>query len=178
VLDRKENADDLHEIAVIEGDRWLARNEKYYSGLSNLNQIVRWDQWLKHDEYQNNQTKLRSIMQEDETYKKIFDDTIHQFLGRYCSRVDEASFDLERAHRLCFEYLLEECTAMTLWPQLNCHFEVYPSKRNFAMDETHKRFVLPEYPELLHAVAIKFKNRKQLKPQHFSVISEVLEERV
>jgi hypothetical protein len=76
---------------------------------------------------------------------------------------------MNRAKFLCFNYLLEECAALCLWPQLNCHFEVYPSPRNAIMAQTHKHFVLPKYPDLLHAVAIKFKNRKQFLPQSFKL---------
>jgi len=73
---------------------------------------------------------------------------------------------------LCFNYLIEECTALCLWPELNCHFEVYPSRRNAAMDATHRYFVLPDYPDLLHGLSIKFKNRKQLKAQCFELLKE------
>jgi hypothetical protein len=52
-----------------------------------------------------------------------------------------------------------------LWPELECHFEVYPGQRNSAMRDTHKKFVLDVYPSLLHAVYIKFKGRHQFKPQ-------------
>lgn len=59
---------------------------------------------------------------------------------------------------------------MTLWPELNCHFEVYPSKRNFAMDATHRRFVLPEHSDLLHAVAIKFKIENSLSRNNLAYL--------
>jgi hypothetical protein len=174
VLDREESADELHDIAVAEGDSWLVRNEKYYSKLDNLT-IIRWDRWLNHPNYRSEQAMLKQVMHEDFTYKQIFDNTITEFLTRYCARlIAREDFNQERGYQLCFDYLLEECTAMTLWPELGCHFEVYPSKRNFAMDETHKRFVLPHYPDLLHAVAVKFKNRKQLKPQQFNLLNSEL----
>lgn len=104
-------------------------------------------------------------------YQASFDNTIDAFLQRYYPRlIEKKDFDIERARALCLDYLLEECAALCLWPELNCHFEVYPSKRNAAMDETHKRFVIPKHPHLLHPISIKFKNRKQLKPQQFRSI--------
>lgn len=175
VLDRQESADDFYGMSVHEGDKWLERNEKYYGRLSNLKEIIRWDMWLKHPLYLSQQNIIRDMLVDDPDYKTIFDNTIDEFLRRYCSRViNSKDFDQERANALCFDYLLEECTAMSLWPELGCHFEVYPSKRNFAMEETHKRFVLPDFPDLLHPVAVKFKNRKQLKPQQFNVLMESL----
>lgn len=173
VLERTENADELHGLAVAEGDRWLERNKKSYTKLINLDKIIRWDMWLTHPNYVLNQGMIKKMIDEDESYKKVFDNTIIEFLTRYCSRMMcRVDFDEKRAYQLCFDYLLEECTAMTLWPELGCHFEVYPSRRNFAMAETHRRFVLPNHPDLLHAVAIKFKNRKQLKPQQFISLLE------
>lgn len=177
VLDRKETAEEFHEFAVEEGNRWLIRNEKYYSKLDNLYQIIRWDKWLNHPQYLSKQTQIRKLMEHDLNYKEIVESSIHEFLRRYCSRlITQADFDQRRAYQLCLDYLIEECTAMSLWPELNCQFEVYPSKRNWAMDETHKRFVLPCYPTLLHPVAIKFKNRKQFKPQQFNILMEQLNE--
>lgn len=173
VLDRKESAEEFYQISVEEGDRWLVRNEPYYSQLTNLNTIIRWDTWLKHPHYLKQHKILQDAINEDTHYAKIFDSTITEFLNRYVARLSNKSeFDLARAYALCFDYLLEECTAMCLWPELGCHFEVYPSKRNLAMDETHKRFVLPKHEELLHSIAIKFKNRKQLKPQQFTLIRD------
>ncbi|KTD29683.1 hypothetical protein [Legionella maceachernii] len=173
VLDRTESPNDVYQIALDEGDRWLERNKKYFSNLSNLANIIRWDKWLNHSNYLINQKLIKDEIENDSAFKFIFDDTIQEFLKRYYSRLlNKTNFDLERGYTLCFDYLIEECTAMTLWPELGCHFEVYPSRRNFAMDETHKRFVLPKWPDLLHAVAVKFKNRKQLKPQQFPLLSE------
>ncbi len=54
---------------------------------------------------------------------------------------------------------------MCLWPELECHFEVYPGQRNSAMRDTHRKFVLDLQPDLLHDVYIKFKGRSQFKPQ-------------
>lgn len=97
--------------------------------------------------------------------------SIKEFLNRYCTRLENnIIFDYDRGHQLCFDYLLEECTAMTLWPEIQCHYEVYPSRRNFGIDATHNLFVLSKYPDLLHPVAIKFKNRKQLQPQQLKVL--------
>ena len=42
-----------------------------------------------------------------------------------------------------------------------------------AMNETHKRFIVPKYPNLLHSVAIKFKNRKQFSPQKLAIQEKI-----
>lgn len=173
-LDSKENADFFYEKSLREGDLWMVRNEQYYNNLTILTKIMRWEEWLNHTSYNAQQNMLKELIGNDSYYRHAFEFTINEFLTRYYQRLTEKiDFDMTRARQLCFEYLLEECTAMCLWPETNCHYEVYPSNRNLAMDETHKRFVLPKYPKLLHAVAIKFKNRKQLKPQCFEVLQTI-----
>jgi hypothetical protein len=178
-LSRKENADFFYAISVREGDMWLERNEKYYSQLKIPTNIIRWDRWLKHQRYSSQLNTLKLLIENDFSYKEAFDKTIEEFLKRYLQRLEKKShFNEEQAYALCFDYLLEECTALCLWAELNCQFEVYPGKRNLAMNETHKRFIFPTYPSLLHPVTIKFKNRKQFKPQHFQVFSSKEEDTV
>jgi len=172
-LNESKAADFFYESSLLEGDSWLERNKKYYQSLSILQDIIRWDTWLKHRDFPEQQQKIKSLMAEEAEYQESFDKTIDEFLRRYYPRLIETEhFDIERARTLCLDYLIEECTALCLWPTLECHYEVYPSPRNFAMHETHQRFVIPSFPTLLHAISIKFKNRKQLKPQSFKSSQE------
>lgn len=172
-LDKQQEAEAFYEISLLEGDLWLERNKKYYQNLDILQDIIRWDKWLKHPNYSKQQQIIKSLMAEQPDYQASFNHTIDEFLRRYYPRLlDQQSFDKQRAKRLCLDYLLEECTALCLWTELGCHFEVYPSRRNAAMNETHQRLVLPSSPTLLHPLAIKFKNRKQLKPQQFQTMEE------
>src|SRR5262249_17752455 len=158
---------EYRDIARQEGNRWLLRNQTYYQALPNL-KILRWDHWLKHAKYPEISSNLKTFFKKDFAYRDAFEFTIMEFLKRYMQRLTPEvldQFNYARAYGLCSDYLLEECTAMCLWPELNCHVEVYPNKRNAAMRYTHEHFVLPEYPHLLHPVSIKFKQRKQLQPQ-------------
>ncbi len=165
-LDDEQSAADFYQRSIIAGDQWLQRNAVYYEKLTILEKIVRWDHWLQHPSFAIQQTKLKKFIASNVLYKNTFTHTVDEFLRRYCQRItSNADFKIERARALCLDYLLEECTALCLWPELGCQFEVYPNRRNLAMSDTHQRFVLPQYPDLLHAVAIKFKNRKQFKPQ-------------
>lgn len=167
-LDSDKNAQYFYEKSLLEGDLWLERNEKYFSKLSALERVIRWDSWITHPNFKLHQEKIESLIDSDPSYKMSFDNTINEFLTRYWARRDHATIEHKaRAYQLCFNYLMEECVAMCLWPQLSCHYEVYPSPRNEIMAETHARFVTPLYPDLLFPVAIKFKNRKKLRPQCF-----------
>lgn len=170
-LDKKEEAEFFYPQSIVEGDLWLERNQVHYQRLQNLERILRWDYWLKHPKYLNQQQTILSSIIGEPGYQQGFNQTIDGFLQRFYPRLlEKESFDLERAKKLCLDYLVEECTALCLWTELKCHYEVYPSKRNLVMTETHQRFVLPTYPDFLHPISIKFKNRKQLKPQQFQAI--------
>jgi hypothetical protein len=114
------------------------------------------------------QVQLR--LEEESEYWKCFTNTVEEFLRRFLARLGDKALDKERARRLCLDYLIEECSAFCLWIELEAQFEVYPSRRNLALKATFERFVQPLYPNLLQAVSIKFKNRRQFQPQDFQRI--------
>lgn len=173
----KNDADSFYKASLQAGDQWLERNAIYYKNLTILDKIVRWDMWLMHPYFKNKLEEVKALINFDISYKAAFDNTIDEFMIRYSRRIEnKKAFCLKRARKLCFDYLIEECAALCLWPELNCHFEVYPSRRNLAMSETHTRFILPQHPSLLHAIAIKFKNRKQFKPQQLPFVEKTKED--
>lgn len=166
------NADYFYESSIKCGDEWLKRNAKYLHELYILEDIIRWDKWITHKNYIEKRNHIEWLLSSDAQYKKSFEDAIEIFLNRYTKRLEnDLSFDLNRSHDLCLDYLIEECSSLCLWPELECHFEVYPGQRNLAMRDTHRRFVLDLYPNLLHEVYVKFKGRSQFKPQCFKEVN-------
>lgn len=161
----------FHNTASKEGDLWLERNEKYYSKLTIPKEITRWNTWLNHPNFFKEHDKLLTLINDDPTYKAVFDNTIEGYLTRYCSRLDDLSkFDHDRAKQICFNYIVEECAVLCLWPELQCQFEIYPNRHNDAIEETRARFITPCYPELLRAIQLGFRNAKQVKPQQFEFL--------
>ncbi len=170
-LDQSEGADFYNNIALEEGELWLQRNKKYYGNLAIPLKIMRWDFWLNHPKFNAKRKEIIELIENDPTYKLTFVDSIETFLKKYRERlVDSLSFDIERARQLSFDFVVEECTALSLWPELLCHYEVYPNRHNKAIEESRKRFVLAYYPDLLHAITIGFKNAAQIRPQQFNLI--------
>ncbi len=158
--------EELYLKSLEEGRKWLQRNNSILNTLKIPFNITYWDKWLSHKNYKNQYEKITKLYKQDINYKESFDIAIHDFLERYIPRLPKnIKINKKEAFSLCLEYLKEECTALCLWIEENAQFEVYPSKRNQAMSITHEIFVKPYYPGLLLPVAIKFKNRKQLKPQ-------------
>lgn len=170
-LHHKENADALYNISLKEGDLWLERNKKYLNKLSIPTKLIRWDHWLQHKDFLTQQDKIKTLLKEDAEYRNTFTTSVDTFLGKYTRRfANTNSFDIERARNLSFNFVLEECAALTLWPELLCHFEVYPNGHNPAIEATKKRLVYPNHPDLLRSVTIIFRNVKQLEPQKFYLL--------
>lgn len=167
-LNTNKSAEDFYEMSFKEGDLWLQRNKKYYSKLTILKDIIRWNTWLNHPSFNKEKEKVTLLIKEDPFYRSIFQETVNKFLSRYCSRLHTQLYlNLEKARQHCLDYLIEECAALCLRLESTCHFEIYPSRRNLAMAETYKRFILPKYPDLLRPISMKFKSRSSLQPQHF-----------
>lgn len=172
-LDQKADPSYFYEASVKEGDLWLERNEKYYSKLTILKDIIRWGTWLTHSGFSSKRDEILTLINQDPAYKCIFDNTIDEYLTRYSNRlIDVSSFDKERARRLCFDYLVEECAVLCLWPETGCQFELYPGKHNAAVNETRQRFVLSKNLDLLYPVGIGFNHRQDLPAQQFTSLNK------
>lgn len=172
-FDKEENADFFYEKSIEEGKLWLQRNKIFYDQLTIPKKIFHWDMWLNHENYKSQRRRIIDALQSDASYKAAFDQSINEFLTKYCARLPEPDkFPIERARQLSFDFVLEECSALSLWPELDCHFECYPNKHNSAINQTRERFVFPKHPHLLQSITLGFKNAQQLKPQYFSLLTQ------
>lgn len=167
-LNKKEPPDYFYDISIQEGDLWLKRNEKIYEQLTNLENIFRWDTWLNHPEFEKQKSVIKKLINADENYAACFNKSISDFVCKYHKRINDCmDFDLGRAKKLSFDFIVEECTALCLWIDLKCNYEVYPNLHNEAINETRRRFILSKYPNLLKSITLGFRNAKQLDPQRF-----------
>lgn len=173
-IDSLNTTEYFHGFALREGDRWLDRNKGCYENDSKFIEVIRWDYWLNHPDFASKKEEVLALMSQDMDYKKSFEITAKKFIDRYLNRfTDKSSLpNIERAYNLCMEYLIEECSALCLWPEAQVDYEVYPNRRNPAMDATHRCIVLKDNPGKLHSVGIKFKRKGQLSPQKFELITE------
>lgn len=170
-LNSLHNENYFHNVATHEGDKWLERSAKYLNKLTILKEIYRWDRWLNHPNFLRQLDELETLIKNDPVYKAAFDTTIDKYLLRYCKNLSSLSnFNKGRARKLCFNYVLEECAVLCLWPELNVQFDIYPSLHNEAIEETRRRFILSNYPDLLHPITLRFRNAAQLKPQYFELL--------
>ncbi|MGD9152679.1 MAG: hypothetical protein PVG30_03350 [Gammaproteobacteria bacterium] len=174
-FNRKQNPDYFYEISIKEGDLWLERNKKYYENLQNLEQIIRWDNWLNHPKFNEQKEAIKKLIEKDKDYAYAFESSVRDFVTKYHNRIsNNEKFNLERAKELSFNFILEECTALCLWVELNCNYEAYPNLHNAAINSTREKFVLPTRPDLLNVLTLGFRNAKQLEPQRFLLLENLM----
>lgn len=148
---------DLYDDALELGQQWLLRNQKRYSQLTIPYQILRWDDWLRHPDFENHLGRVRRFYCSNQQYKESIHKNVDDFLTRYLGRNESPALDMQRSVRLCVDYLLEECAVMCLWTHGKYNFELYPHGRNQAMVATYDMLIKPQSPEYLRSVAIRFK---------------------
>ncbi len=143
--------------ALLEGDKWLARNKWICDKLTIPYNISRWSDWLTHLSYKEKRDNINKLYQVDSIYQFAVNSTIEEYLERLSNRAEDIYFNRENAFSCCLEYLLEECSVMWLWAQEKYDFEVYPSGRNLAMKVAYELAIKHQYPNLLISVSLHFK---------------------
>lgn len=149
--------DDAYKKSLIAGDMWIERNYSIYEKMSIPYNVIRWNQWLYHNNFNTQLKFIQDLYNNDINYKKAVDESINEYIERNVKRGLINGLDLKRASLLCLEYLQEECAAMTLWPEGNYNFEVYPTGRNKAMSATYELIIRCENSRLLKSVSLRFK---------------------
>ena len=158
----------FHSMASQEGQLWIDRNVSYIEALTIPVSYSFWDVWLAHPDYANKKEILQARLKEDPAYQASFDLTIDKYITRLLKNIpDITQFDRERAESLCFQYVLEECAVLCLWPELHCQYEIYASQHNPAMRATRERFVTAISPNCLQPLSMRFRNAPQQPRQQF-----------
>ena len=148
--------DDLYIKAIQKGDEWLERNKQAYENLTIPYDIIRWEDWRTHKDFDKSYSNIEALYNADEQYKHAIHATIEDFLSRYVIRMVKSNFDRMHAFDCCLQYLKEECAVMCLWAQEKFAFEVYPSGRSKAMRATYEKLIQPVYPNLLKSISLYF----------------------
>jgi hypothetical protein len=146
----------MYQLSMEIGDRWIEESQKFFDEFTIPYNIVRWDHWLKLNEYSKQRTAVNYLYATDRQVADAFHMAAHKFLDRYIARLDR-DIDYDRAFNLCLEYLQEECAVMYLKAQAGYHFDIYPRRRNLAMAITYIRLVRPYFPGMLRAVSLSIK---------------------
>lgn len=148
--------DEIYVQANLLGDQWLERNLFDIEKLKIPYQISRWDYWINHPVYNNKYNIINELYLNDPLFKVSVDTTANFFLDR---NQDKIIVEREEAFHLSKEYLIEECAGMLLLADDAYHFDVYPNKRNLAIDYVYRKIVSEVNTKLIRAVSIKFKSK-------------------
>ncbi|MCD6056164.1 MAG: Uncharacterized protein K0R12_1126 [Gammaproteobacteria bacterium] len=157
ILHPEKSDDELYHLSYAKGNTWIAESINTLSNLKIPCQVIRWNRWLTHPEFPRMLKIIEDLYQNDKSYRESVESSIIAYLDRFLKRHPDV--DPEHAYKCCVTYLQEECAGMTLWPELGCQFEIYPSGRNGAMEATYDRFIKPNHPELLKIVALRFSKK-------------------
>jgi hypothetical protein len=148
------------------GDRWLETNEQLCKKFGSRINIIRWEDWIQHPDFEKHKAQIIKTMNNDDSYNDLFYQSIHNYLNRYVTRLNNPEiFNRQHAEQLCIDYLIEECAALCLWPTTDADYEIYDGTHNAAMQETRKRFVHATTPNKIRSLNIVFNHRPDLKPQ-------------
>lgn len=157
----------LYDKAVQLGDEWILRNKKAFK--NSTDKIIRWKDWLSHPNFMHYKRKVCNELDVNASYLHAFEKTIDEYIERCITRhSNNPFFNESEARRYCFDYLIEECAAMCLWPTTECKFELYSNSHNQAMEMTRAIFITPFHPGKVQPIVLAFNHRPDLKPQQFS----------
>ena len=168
-LEKNGTAEEFYNYSIELGKKWLKRNQAAINQLQIPFEIIYWDKWLNHKYFETELQNIKDFFRSNTNCREAFETSINKFLSRYLKRQSDHKVDIGKAYNLCRDYLFEECTALCLWVKSGFDYELYPSKRNEAMDYIHKNYADNTNSGRLTYIYIKFKNRKQLQPQSLEI---------
>lgn len=163
-IDNKFKKEELYTISKKMGDDWLENNTPYFGIFNIPYQIIRWDSWLESPNYNNKRNLINALFEEKKEYQQAFYQVTDQFYERYKKRYSFKNVNLDLLYPYCLEYLKEECAVMLLWADKGYNFEIYPSKRNKAMEATHEYLIKPRFPNVLKPIALEIRTKNAKRP--------------
>ncbi len=163
-IDNNLKKKELYHLAKEMGDNWLINNSSYFELFNIPYQVIRWDTWLAQPDYQNKRVLIDSLFDEKKEYQQSFYQVVDQFCERYKKRHKSENVNLAFLYSCCLEYLKEECAVMLLWADQGYNFEVYPSKRNQAMEATYEYLIKPSSLNILRPIALEIRTKTAKHP--------------
>lgn len=140
--------------AKLRGDEWLMRNKDAFNLLNINYHTIRWEYYLTHEDFKSKMDLIQKIFDTDNLFKMAITNSINEYMER--GDTDRIS-RLNIKRDLCKKYLLEECAAMLLMTKQNYDFEVYPRKRNSAMQYIFESEIADKFKNKMLPVSLRFK---------------------
>jgi tRNA-dependent cyclodipeptide synthase len=121
-------------------DEWLSENKKIIQKMTKGNDVsfISWSSVLSADWYQENLKTITDWFEEDESFRKIAQDSVDEYLSGRDQELGNESH-IEVARETCIKYIIEECP-LILRTTLSSNYTMYHGEPNLLMQETHRRF--------------------------------------
>lgn len=155
---QRHNSGSNYNLALESGSAWIERNMSIINQLQMKYKIIRWDECLSADGYDDYKQVVEKEYSHNSVYKDAINNTISYFLER--NKASNPNFNEEKEFDSCLTYLLEECPIiMPMWARDGYDFIIYPKQQTDAMNTTYKLFVENKYPEKAKWLALRFKEK-------------------
>ena len=99
------------QLAREQGDRWLSENQNTFDKLQIPYEIVRWDNLIKHPEFDTYLDRFRLLYSNDETFQAAVESDVESFIRRKRKAAQEVSA-IQSDN--CRAFILEEASAHTI----------------------------------------------------------------
>jgi tRNA-dependent cyclodipeptide synthase len=112
------------ELAHARGNRWLAENQSTFDELAIPHELIRWDHWRNHPQFNMYLDSFRNLYADDSRFQNAVETDIEKFLKRRRKAGLEINSTLSNN---CREFILEETAAHTiLFRDRPYAIQVYP----------------------------------------------------
>lgn len=141
-----------------EGDKWLYRNANALKKIQFEHEILRWDEFLFHPDYDDLKKTVLQEYHNNEEYKAA----IHANVETYIERLQKINpgCSVDTVFEFGVSYLIEECPiVMPLWARMGYDFIIYPKPLTIGMRATRKLFVEPVDGNKCQWIYLRFKKR-------------------
>lgn len=144
-----------YDDTLASGNAWLAEAAKIADELGASYDVLRWDDVLHLDGYQDKLADVNELYNTDKAFQKAVKQTIGKFITRYQERgvIKNNKEAMQQAFKTCLNYVLEECAAVWLLgqPEYGYTHLQYHYKLGDAMLYICK-LIQNEQPELMRPV--------------------------
>jgi tRNA-dependent cyclodipeptide synthase len=140
------------------GELWLDRNAHALNRLNVSHNIIRWDTWLFHEEYNEARELVEQCYHENQDYKNAIHTNVQAFLDR--ASLINPDTDQEALFNHVLNYIIEECPiAMPLWAKMGYDFIIYPKAVSPAMAKTRDLFVVDQFGDKCEWIYLRFRKK-------------------
>lgn len=157
-LTNMESKESLYLKSIEMGDKWIDENSKLLKKLQIPYTIMRWDYFVQHPNFQKFLAIVKDTYKAETKYRDALEASIQDYLERLSKRGVNLVVSHEEAHKICLEYIQEECAAMYIWAKQGCRYELYASGKGHSPALQATRSIIETlYDDVLCPLTLRFR---------------------